>query len=237
MKTNQLMMRRMGDFKVTQRTKDGYFDGGDLLRQWNSVKGNEQRKMDEFLLAKRTRDFIDALIEESNEKGLGENSPKIDNQVVKRSRVKEKGKAGRPKEEVWMNPILFAKFAMWINPRFEVKAIRFVYDEMIKFRNLAGGSYPSMCKAVSSILPEEMFKDKIKDLARSLNIIVYGYHETGIRDKIGDEAKVREMHELEHQITQWINLGLIRNYEQLREALHRLFFQKYPKTLAIRQDR
>lgn len=46
MRANQLMTRRMGDFKVTQRTKDGYFDGGELLRQWNSVKGNEQRKME-----------------------------------------------------------------------------------------------------------------------------------------------------------------------------------------------
>lgn len=45
------MIRPMGEFTVSQRTKDGYFDGGDLLRQWNSVKGNEQRKMDEFLLA------------------------------------------------------------------------------------------------------------------------------------------------------------------------------------------
>lgn len=42
-----------------------------LLRQWNSVKGNEQRKMDEFLLAKRTGDFIDALIAEERENGLG----------------------------------------------------------------------------------------------------------------------------------------------------------------------
>lgn len=49
MRANQLMTRRMGDFKVTQRTKDGYFDGGELLRQWNSVKGNEQRKMEVFL--------------------------------------------------------------------------------------------------------------------------------------------------------------------------------------------
>lgn len=95
------MIRPMGEFTVSQRTKDSYFDGGDLLRQWNSVKGNEQRKMDEFLLAKRTGDFIEALIAEERENGLGENSPKIDNQVVKKSKVKEKGKAGRPKEEVW----------------------------------------------------------------------------------------------------------------------------------------
>lgn len=65
------MIRPMGDFTVSQRTKDGYFDGGDLLRQWNSVKGNEQRKMDEFLLAKRTGDFIEALIAEERENGLG----------------------------------------------------------------------------------------------------------------------------------------------------------------------
>ena len=143
MKTNQIMIRPMGEFTVSQRTKDSYFDGGDLLRQWNSVKGNEQRKMDEFLLAKRTGDFIEALIAEERE-----NSPKIDNQVVKKSKVKEKGKAGRPKEEVWMHPFLFTKFAMWINPRFEVKVIRFVYDEMIQYRNLAGDAYPAMCRAV-----------------------------------------------------------------------------------------
>lgn len=130
MKTNQIMIRPMGEFTVSQRTKDSYFDGGDLLRQWNSVKGNEQRKMDEFLLAKRTGDFIEALIAEERENGLGENSPKIDNQVVKKSKVKEKGKAGRPKEEVWMHPFLFTKFAMWINPRFEVKVIRFVEDKI-----------------------------------------------------------------------------------------------------------
>lgn len=46
------MIRPMGEFTVSQRTKDGYFDGGDLLRQWNSVKGNEQRKMDEFFWLK-----------------------------------------------------------------------------------------------------------------------------------------------------------------------------------------
>lgn len=92
MRANQLMTRRMGDFKVTQRTKDGYFDGGELLRQWNSVKGNEQRKMEVFLNSVSTCKFIEALIAESNEDGLGQNCPKIDNQVVKRSKVKEKAK-------------------------------------------------------------------------------------------------------------------------------------------------
>ena len=35
MKTNQLMKRKMGEFNVTQRTKDGFFCATELLRQWN----------------------------------------------------------------------------------------------------------------------------------------------------------------------------------------------------------
>lgn len=42
---------------------------------------------------------------------LGGNSPKIDNQVVKR-RTKEKDKTGRSEEAVWMHSILFAKFTL-----------------------------------------------------------------------------------------------------------------------------
>ena len=227
------MIRSMGGFTVSQRTKDGYFDGGDLLRQWNSVKGNEQRKMDEFLLAKRTGDFIEALIAEERENGLGENSPKIDNQVVKKSKVKEKGKAGRPKEEVWMHPFLFTKFAMWINPRFEVKVIRFVYDEMIQYRNLAGDAYPRMCAAVCSILPRDVFKQKVRDLAKSLNIIVYGKHESEMRNKVGDEAKVRELYELEQQIAQWIELGFIKNYKELKQALTKVYYQRHRDVLPM----
>lgn len=71
MKTNQILERPMGNFKVLQRTSDGYFDGNALLRQWNNTLGNEQRKMDEFLESKRTIEFIDALIEEERENGLG----------------------------------------------------------------------------------------------------------------------------------------------------------------------
>lgn len=82
---------------MVQRTSDGYFDGGELLRQWNGIQGNEQRKMEEFLSTKQTGYFIEALIAEERENGLGENFPKIDNQVVKKSRIRKKGKAGRPR--------------------------------------------------------------------------------------------------------------------------------------------
>lgn len=132
-----------------------------------------------------------------------------------------------------MTPLMFLDFAMWLNPAFKVKVLKFVQDEMIKFRNLAGDAYPTMCRAVCSILPGDVFQRKIKDLAKSLNIIVYGKHESEMRNKIGDEAKIRELYELELQIAQWINLGLVTNYDQLKSVLHRLYYQKHPVILPI----
>lgn len=57
MKTNQVMTRPMGQFTVEQRTKDGFFDGANLLRQWNGVEGNPRRRMSGSLKAQRLKSF------------------------------------------------------------------------------------------------------------------------------------------------------------------------------------
>ncbi|MFK2026456.1 KilA-N domain-containing protein [Bacteroides fragilis] len=158
MKTNQIMVRPMGDFKVTQRTKDGFFNATELLKQWNHRSGM-QKDISHYFNNKATDEFVSSLISEEK--------------LASRNSVYVKSKASRGENVgTWMHPLLFIDFAMWLNPAFKVKVLKFVYDEMIKFRNLAGDAYPSMCRAVRSILSEDVFREKIKDLARSLNIIV-----------------------------------------------------------------
>lgn len=130
-------------------------------------------------------------------------------------------------------PLMFLDFAMWLNPTFKVKVLKFIQDEMIKFRNLSGDAYPTMCKAVKSILPEDIFREKVKDLARSLNIIIYGKHESEMRNKIADESKLRELYELEMNIAQWIEIGIVKNYQQLKSALTNLYYKKHPNVLPI----
>jgi hypothetical protein len=219
MKTNQVMIRPMGDFKVSQRTKDGFFNATELMRQWNEKSGMK-KEVTKFLELQSTSELVKVIMER-------ENLHTQDSTYVK-SRASRGDNAG-----TWMHPILFVDFAMWINPKFKYDVIKFVYDEMIKFRNLAGDAYPTMCRAVCSILPGDLFQRKIKDLAKSLNIIVYGKHESEMRNKIGDESKIRELYELEMQVAQWINIGLVTNYEQLRSALQRLYYQKHPVILPI----
>lgn len=220
MKTNQVMIRPMGEFKVTQRTKDGFFNATDLLKQWNNAGLGNQKEMKHYFENKSTGEFIKALI--SEEDLHGKNSAYV------------KSKASRGENAgTWMHPLLFIDFAMWLNPSFKVKVLKFVYDEMIKFRNLAGDAYPRMCAAVYTILPKGLFKQKVRDLAKSLNIIVYGKHESEIRNKVGDEAKIRELYELEQQIAQWIELGFIKNYQELKQALTKVYYQRYPDILPM----
>lgn len=216
MKTNQIMIRPMGEFKVKQRTVDGFFNATELLKQWN-VHNGTRKELRHYFENQSANELIETIIERENLNSR------------KSAYLSSRGKNGG----TWMHPILFIDFAMWINPSFKYDVIKFVYDEMIKFRNLAGDAYPSMCRAVRSIMPEPIFREKVKDLARSLNIIVYGKHESEMRNKIGDEVKIREMYELEKQIAQWINIGLVGNYRQLKAALNKLYFQKYPNALPI----
>ena len=210
------MVRPMGEFNVTQRTKDGFFNATELLKQWNE-KAGMKKEVTKFFELQSTSELVKVIMEREN----------LNTQDS--TYLKTRGKNGG----TWMHPVLFVDFAMWINPKFKYDVIKFVYDEMIKFRNLSDDAYPTMCKAVKSILPEEVFREKIKDLARSLNIIVYGKHESEMRNKIADESKLKELYELEMNIAQWINIGIVKNYQQLKSALTNLYFQKYPNVLPI----
>ncbi|WP_212123135.1 KilA-N domain-containing protein, partial [Bacteroides pyogenes] len=129
MKTNQEMVRKMGTFSVIQRTKDGYFNATELLKQWNNENEKEQRRLDKFWDVTN----LDKLMAEIAENELNFKSPnfgELKNALSKSIRGKKNG-------GTWMHPVLFIKFAMYLSPRFEYHVLKFVSDEMIKYRNEA----------------------------------------------------------------------------------------------------
>lgn len=65
MKTNQEMIRKMGNFNVIQRTKDGMFNATGLLRQWNA-NTNSERKLDNYFNSEKTKAFINTIMEREN---------------------------------------------------------------------------------------------------------------------------------------------------------------------------
>lgn len=215
MKTNQVLVRKMGDFYVCQRTSDGFFNATELLTQWNKCN-RSQKQVVHYTENSATSEFIKALLSEENLKER--------NSVLIQTRGKNGG--------TWMHPLLFIDFSMWLNPAFKVKVLKFVYDELIKYRNDAGDAYREMASAISKIVDRPLMQAAMKDIAKALNYIVYNNHEPMMRNKQADESLLREMVELEKDIVKLIHFGFIKTYESLKDYLRERWRQKWiPKVL------
>lgn len=212
MKTNQLMKRKMGDFSVTQRTKDGFFNATYLLKQWNQ-KHTSERKMDNYFNSEKSKEFISTIMERENL-----HTPKL---VYVKSKASRGENAG-----TWMHPLLFIDFAMWINPSFKYDVLKFVYDEMIKYRNEAGDAYNRLGSAVAKIVQKDFMPKAMQKIGEALNWIVFNEHERNIRNQYGDESKQRELYELEKKVADLINEGFIKTYEQLITYLRNVYSHK-----------
>lgn len=210
--TNQNMVRKMGTFDVTQRTKDGFFNATSLAKQWNKTN-NQRKEVTDFLRLNSTKEYIQAIENETDILNTG-------NPVFKTGRGKYSG-------GTWMHPYLFIDFAMWLNPTFKLQVIKFVYDEMIKFRNLAGDSYKELCSAVSKLVPKEFIATAMRKVAEALNYIVFGDHKNGIRNDFGEEQKQQELWEFQRKVTALINEGFISTFESLVDYLRNSYKNKH----------
>ena len=189
----------MGNFTVTQRTKDGFFNATALLKQWNDSSTSE-RKMDNYFASDKTNEFISTIMERENL-----NTPKM---VYLKSRGKYNG-------GTWMHPMLFIDFAMWINPSFKYDVLKFVYDEMIKYRNEAGDAYRELGCAVSKIVSKDFMPRAMSKIGEAINWIIFNGHEKLLRNKNGEEKSLRDLWQLERKIADLINEGFITTYDSL----------------------
>jgi len=208
--TNQIMKRPLANFTVEQRTKDGYFNSTELLKSWNAANSSN-KELKDYLSNKTTQEFIKALCEEENLNG--EKSPYL----------ASRGKNGG----TWMHPLLFIDFAMWLNPTFKVKVLRFVYDQMLTYRNEAGDAYKELASAMRKICTPHQMKRYMPILGKGINYIVTGKHEQQLGNEYGTEETQKEYFELEKQVAMLINEGFLKTPEEVANYLRRKFQKKY----------
>ena len=216
MKTSVNMIRKMGNFDVTQRTKDSFFNAAELLKQWNKYSG-QKKNINHFIENKQTKEFIEALADELDV----QNYEKPENHILRKTNARTNKKGKRTSGETWMNPILFIKFAMWLNPKFEVQVIKFVYDNLIAFRDNAGDNYNGLTNAVSRF--ENV---NYPQLAKGLNWIVFNRHEKEIR-QIATEEQLNQLTELQKKLAFAVDMGYIRTFEELLNEMRRMWHLKY----------
>lgn len=238
MKTNQVLERPMGEFNVLQRTQDGYFDANVLLAQWNSKKKNPERKLSRFLDSPNTKQFIETILNEEFtntqviDYQVSAKNISPDNQVVKKIKGRTFSDGRKTKDQVWMHPLLFIDFAMWINPKFKYHVLKFVYDQLIESRIEAGTEYRDMCSAIKSICkPLESPQVVIKKVAEGINYIIYNHHEKQMRNKKAEESSMKELVQLQREVTKLIHKGFITSAENLLSYLRNEWREKQNKNI------
>ena len=160
MKTSVVMQRPMGQFIVQQRSKDGFFNASNLLKQWNEANPNKERRLDHFFETTHLGEFMEEIVKDPAN-NYNSNSPNF-GELKSALTSASSGRYGG----TWMQPYLFVKFAMYLNPAFEYQVVKFVADELIKQRNNSGDSYKVMCARLKkSFSHDSYFKDFIKDVA------------------------------------------------------------------------
>jgi hypothetical protein len=211
--TNQIMKRPLADFTVEQRTKDGYFCLTGLLNNWN-LKMGTKKELKDYFENKATQEFVKALADEENLHG--DKSP----YVKSKARLDRGG-------GTWGHPLLFIDFAMWLNPHFKVKVLKFVSDQMLTYRNEAGDAYKQLSSAMSKICTPHQMKRYMPILGKGINYIVAGHHEHQLRNEYGTEEKQKEYFELEKQVAMLVNEGFLKTPEDVANYLRRKFQNKY----------
>ena len=195
MKTNQVMIRPMGQFEVQQRTKDGMFNATALILQWNKEK-KANKNVSDFLELGKTEEFCLELIKEELNIELskyGESPEKLIVSKLRKGKIKDIYTISRGVNGgTWMHPYLFIDFAMWINPKFKLQVIKFVYDHLISYRHKAGDNYRYLMGWLATL-----DRSDYQAVAKAMNFVVFNKHESGRLRQTANEHQLKELDELQ----------------------------------------
>ena len=212
MKTSVNMIRRMGEFEVIQRTKDGMFNATHLAKQWN-IHSGQRKDVSDFLRLSSTKEFAETIINKEN--GSTREFPYV------------KSKASRGENAgTWMHPFLFIDFSMWLNSSFKYDVIKFVYDNLIAFRQDAGDNYTMLSSSVVKLKSPDFSR-----MAKGLNWIVFNKHEVGIRN-MATQEQLDELIDIERNLAFAIDMGYISSFDGLINEMKKLYFKKWKKAIA-----
>lgn len=132
---------------------------------------------------------------------------------------------GRVADEVWMHPLFFIKFACWINPRFEVRVLEFVQDQLICYRNRIADSH----RKWTDMLQRLGCRDRqYAAIQRDMNLAVFGESYEGIRDH-ADEEQIMKMCSLENAIEQAVSFGLVKDTVGIGSYLRKVYEQDFQR--------
>lgn len=177
MKTEVVMKRELFGREIRQKSKSEYFSATDLVNagnRWRLQRDLSIFNLSGFLGQSKTKEFIKMLESDYGQvviKGRGRNS------------------------STWVHPFLFIDIALAINPELKIEVYKWLYDELLKYRNDSGDSYKKMCGAIACKTSSRDITNKIQNIARVIK------SEIGVNDwETATEAQLKRRDKIQEKI-------------------------------------
>lgn len=121
----------------------------------------------------------------------------------------------------WCDPYIWVLIAMELNPMLYAQTVIWLTDGLILNRIEAGDMYRGLSGAIARLGNPDYVAT-----ARALNLVVFGRHEAGIRQRATAE-QLKKLTFLEESMASNIDCGLIISQNQLLQVLGRMHGQKF----------
>lgn len=231
MKTNVTMKsndRILFGVTIRQDTKNQFLSVTDLQEAYTHArveKGWVNKNINEILSGIENSDRIYFILKELGiiniEKYI------FMEQVYQKSLIKVLKEYGvyktvgaRENRHVSCNPYIWVLLAMELNPELYAKVVIWLTDNLIINRIEAGDRYNDLCRSASK------FKDvDYRVIAKGLNYIVFGVHETLIRNK-GTQEQLKELDDLQKSLAFSIDMGYIKSFNNLLDEMRKIYVKK-----------
>ena len=127
----------------------------------------------------------------------------------------------RGNKNTFCNVYIWMMLAMELHPEIYAKVIIWATDNLIINRIEAGDKYNELCRSASK------FSDvDYRSIAKGLNYIVFGVHETMIRNT-ASSSQLKELDELQKSLAFSIDMGYIKSFNDLIEQMRILYKNRH----------
>ncbi len=221
--------RELFGVQIRQETKTGMLNLSDLEKAYKSAAlkfGWSDRNVTEVLNGKNNSERIYYLLEKQDIIKLEISSFIEEYQKSPAKTLKRynsyKTTGARHTKTTWVNPYIWVLVAMEMNPMLYAETVTWLTDKLILDRIEAGNFYKEFGKAVYDWSPN------YPRLAKGLNYIVFGKHETGIRNK-ASQKELTKLVDVQKTLAFSINMGFIKSEEQLIDVMTKMYKEKLLK--------
>lgn len=239
MKTNVTLVsesRELFGITIRQETKTGFLNLSDLQRAYDAIKpikGWSNRTVEDVLATKQNHERLFYILEKtasiSRETqgfikpdflGFMEDIKKKGVSKVLKDHGSYSTKGARSNKSTWCDPYIWVLVAMEMNPELYATVVTWLTDGLILNRIGAGDMYIELSRALSRFHDVDYRK-----IAQAMNYIVFGKHETGIRNK-GTKEQLLELEKLESNLAFMIDNDSFSSFEEVIQFARNIWIKK-----------